>query len=92
MIIMMVKLLTVGELFKRLPITKDGYPVVPGTVLLCPKGHQHEVKMSCSFGGRIYCLKGDCYYEGCQGDSGSGTHYEANECTLVGYNSVERSK
>ena len=69
----------------KLPHTADGVAVLPGVTILCPKGHPHEIRPSGNFGGRIYCCEGECWSDGCQGDSGSGTHYDAAQCTNRGH-------
>lgn len=61
--------------------TKDGALVRVGLNVRCPKGHELTYHPSDPLSGRIYCTKGDCWDSGCQGDSGSGTHYEASEVT-----------
>jgi hypothetical protein len=57
--------------------------VAIGVTVRCPKGHEHTYRPSDHLGGGIYCVKGECWSEGCQGDSGSGTHYKVEELTLV---------
>ena len=65
---------------ERLPLTADGQRVTVGITIYCPNGHPQQIHPSNPMSGRIYCLKGACRDEGCQGDSGSGTHYEAAQC------------
>lgn len=59
-----------------LPHTLDGVPATPGAIVMCPKGHRHELSTL----GKVYCVQGDCYDDGCQGDSGSGTRYRIEQC------------
>lgn len=63
----------------RLPLTADGVRVIcDGMEIACPKGHVHKLTHATS---KLYCTKGDCWSDGCQGDSGSGTYYGLEECT-----------
>lgn len=62
-------------------MTRDGAIVQPGLTVVCPKGHEYTYRLTDPMSGRIYCTKGDCWDSGCQGDSGSGRHYDAAECT-----------
>lgn len=67
-----------SRIVARLPRTADGVPVVcDGMVVFCPKGHEHKLTTSVH---RVYCCKGECWSDGCQGDSGSGTGYPFNQC------------
>lgn len=69
---------------EKLPRTADGVVVVPGVTFSCPKGHRHTIKGADRFSGRIYCCEGECWDSGCQGDSGSGTHYMSEQCRSAG--------
>lgn len=64
----------------QLPKTADGLPVFIGRTIYCPRGHKHVIHASNRMSGQIYCTEKGCWSEGCQSDSGSGTHYEAREC------------
>lgn len=62
----------------RLPRTADGFPVIcDGMTIFCPNGHEHKLTIPT---GRLYCCKGECWSDGCQGDSGSGTGYSFDKC------------
>lgn len=63
--------------------TADGEYVRPGLKVRCPNGHSYTYRLSDPMSGRIYCVEGECWSDGCQGDSGSGTHWAANKCTTL---------
>lgn len=66
------------EIVARLPHTADGVPVIfDGMTLFCPKGHEHKMTHARN---RLYCCTGECWSDGCQGDSGSGTGYPFEKC------------
>lgn len=67
----------------ELPHTKDGVTIRPGLKLTCPNGHANEIWSSSPIGGRIYCTTDSCWDSGCQGDSGSGTHYDLELCSAI---------
>lgn len=67
------------KLDARLPHTADHVPVIcDGMSVFCPKGHENKLTHSTH---HVYCTKDECWSDGCQGDSGSGTSYEFDECT-----------
>jgi hypothetical protein len=69
---------TLRAIVARLPHTADGIPVIcDGMTVYCPKGHAHQLPHA---SGRLYCCIGDCWSDGCQGDSGSGTYYPFAAC------------
>mgnify|MGYP006921375653 CR=1 FL=1 len=69
------------ELVERLPKTKDGVPVIADDMTLyCPRGHEHKLTPADT---RVYCLQGECWHKGCQGDSGSGTFWQYEQCTAI---------
>lgn len=70
---------SLAEIVKRLPKTKDGVICADGATVLCPNGHPRTLFID----RRIYCCAKGCWNEGCQGDSGGGTHYHLNECTSL---------
>lgn len=57
--------------------------VAIGVVVSCPKGHEYTYRPSDQLSGLIYCTSGECWSDGCQGDSGSGTYYNLSQLTLV---------
>ena len=59
----------------KLDRTADGEYVVPGMTIYCPYGHE-----AYNHHNRAYCCTGCCWDDGCQSDSGSGTHYRYHEC------------
>lgn len=62
----------------RLPHTADGVPVIcDGMTVYCPRGHSTTLSYPMS---RVYCCEGDCWGDGCQSDSGSGTYYQFEQC------------
>lgn len=65
----------VRKVLGTLPVTKDGVYVGWGATLYCPSGHKNN-----HHGARVYCLTDGCWSSGCQGDSGSGQHYNFDQC------------
>ena len=55
---------------------REATKVAVGMEVFCPKGHRHVYRPSDRLSGRIYCTQGDCWDDGCQGDSGSGSYYD----------------
>lgn len=69
---------TMANVVARLDHTFDGVPIIcDGMVIYCPKGHGQRLTYNT---GRLYCCRGECWSDGCQGDSGSGTVYPFNKC------------
>lgn len=62
------------------PKTADGVPLKVGLVVECPNGHDYTYSLHDRMSGRLYCCRGKCWSDGCQGDFGSGTHYEITDC------------
>ena len=60
---------------EQLHKTADGVYVVPWMTLFCPLGHKAH-----NHHNRCYCTAGDCWADGCQSDSGGGTHYDYEKC------------
>lgn len=60
------------------PHTKDGVYVTSKTELYCPRGHECH-----NLATRAYCTAGECWDDGYQSDSGSGTTYKFEECTAL---------
>lgn len=54
-----------------------------GAVVRCPNGHEQTYMPCDRLSGSVYCTCGKCWSDGCQGDSGSGTHYDISKLTLV---------
>lgn len=77
------ELLYLREIVAKLPHTRDGAVVVPGVTLYCPNGHAIVIAPHTQMSRRVYCCKGDCWSDGCQSDSGSGTHYAAAQCSAT---------
>lgn len=65
----------------KLPHTADGVPVVGGETVYCPKGHPVKLFRP---EHRIYCVDDECWSDGCQGDSGSGTYHPIFQCSMKG--------
>jgi hypothetical protein len=67
------------------PHERPALPFVPviGMRVRCPKGHDHVYHPADSLSGSIYCTTGECWSDGCQGDSGSGTRYGLEQLTMV---------
>lgn len=65
----------VRKVLGTLPVTADGCIVVWGAVIYCPHGGKITVH-----GGNGYCTCSSCWSDGCQGDSGDGTHHKFEKC------------
>ena len=57
--------------------------VAIGNAVKCPHGHIHIYQPFDRLNGSIYCTEGECWSDGCQSDSGSGTSYTVSELSPV---------
>ena len=60
-----------------LPVNRDGEPILPGSVVVCPHGHAVVLPLV----QRPYCTKGQCW-TGSPGGSG-GTTYAFDEVRIL---------
>jgi hypothetical protein len=71
------ELVTLRAIVEKSPKTADGVVVTDDLVIFCPRGHANSDH---HFHHQPYCRTGECWDDGCQSDSGSGTHYKYEKC------------